>query len=58
MANVIVVAVVLGIIGAAIAYIVKEKKKGVQCIGCPAVAECAKRKNAASGCGCHTDTKE
>ena len=57
MANVIVVAVVLGIIGAAIAYIVKEKKKGVQCIGCPAAAECAKRKNVASGCGCHTDTK-
>ena len=58
MANVIVVAVVLGIIGAAIAYIVKEKKKGVQCIGCPAGAECAKRKNVASGCGCHTDTIE
>lgn len=58
MANIIVVAVVLVMIGAAIAYIVKEKKKGVKCIGCPAAAECAKRQNAASGCGCHTDIKE
>lgn len=58
MANIIVIAVVLVMIGAAIAYIVKEKKKGVKCIGCPAAAECAKRHNAASGCGCHTDTKE
>ena len=57
MANIIVVAVVLTMIGVAIAYIIKEKKKGVTCIGCPAAAECAKRQNAASGCGCHTDTK-
>lgn len=57
MANIIVIVIVLVIIGAAIAYIVKEKKKGVKCIGCPAAAECAKRQNAASGCGCHTDTK-
>lgn len=57
MANLIVVAVILIIIGAAIVYIVKEKKKGVKCIGCPAAAECAKRRNAASACGCHTDTK-
>ena len=58
MTNFVVVVVILLIVGAAIAYIVKEKKKGNQCIGCPAAAECAKRKNAASGCGCHTDTKE
>jgi len=45
MANVIVVAVVLVILGTAIAYIRKEKKKGVKCIGCPAAAECAKRQN-------------
>lgn len=57
MADFIVIAVVLVIIGAAIVYIRKEKKKGVKCIGCPAAAECAKRQNAASGCGCHTDTK-
>lgn len=58
MANIIVIAVVSVMIGAAIAYIVKEKKKGVKCIGCPAAAECAKRQNAASDCGCHTDEKE
>lgn len=58
MATIIVVAVVLTMIGAAIAYIIKEKKKGVKCIGCPAASECAKRQHVASGCGCHTDEKE
>ena len=52
MADLIVVAVVLLITGAAVAYIVKEKKKGVKCIGCPSAGECAHKKN---GCNCHVD---
>ena len=40
MANFIVVAVVLVIISAAVAYIIKEKKRGVKCIGCPAAGTC------------------
>ena len=35
MDNFIVIAVVVLILGCAIAYIVKEKKKGVRCVGCP-----------------------
>ncbi len=40
MANFIVVVIILLIVGAALAYIVKEKKKGTKCIGCPAAATC------------------
>ena len=40
-----VIAIVL-IIGVAIAYIVKEKKRGNKCIGCPYAKECSNR------CGC------
>lgn len=41
MANVIVSLVVVAIVGAAVFYIVKEKKKGVKCIGCPDGATCS-----------------
>ncbi len=49
MENVILAVVLLMIVGAAVVYIVKEKKKGTKCIGCPAAAACAKRQG---GCGC------
>lgn len=35
MINVIIALVIVAIIGAAIAYIVRAKKKGAKCIGCP-----------------------
>ena len=41
MANFIVVVVILAIVGAAVAYIIKEKKNGVKCIGCPAGVQCS-----------------
>ena len=58
MADFVVAGVLLIIIGAAIVYIRKEKKKGVQCIGCPASGSCAGKNGGHSGCscGCHTDT--
>ena len=51
MADFIIVVVLLAIIGVAVSYVVKAKKKGVKCIGCPAGGECS-RKDGASGCGC------
>lgn len=63
MANLICVIAVLAVIGAAIAYIVKEKKKGTRCIGCPAAGTCSSHNHGeASGCGgntcgCHSDTE-
>ena len=38
--NVIAVAIILLIVGGAILYIVKAKKKGQKCIGCPSGSSC------------------
>ncbi len=49
MADMITLAVILLIVGCAVVYIVKEKKKGTVCIGCPSAGTCAHAKN--GGCG-------
>ncbi|MBQ7954143.1 MAG: FeoB-associated Cys-rich membrane protein [Lachnospiraceae bacterium] len=49
MTDIIIIAVVVAIIGGAAAYIIREKKRGVKCIGCPAAGKCAGN--------CHSDTK-
>lgn len=49
--NLIAAAVVIAILGGAIVYIVRAKKKGVKCIGCPHAKLCG---NKCSG-GCHTE---
>ena len=58
MTNLIVIIVLAIIIGVAVAYIVKEKKKGVKCVGCPDAGKCAARNNGGCGCAGHSDTKE
>lgn len=40
MADLIVAGILLIIIGAAIAYLIKAKKSGAKCIGCPAGGKC------------------
>lgn len=55
MANLIVIAVLLIVVGLAVSYIIKEKKRGVVCIGCPHAGECAKKRQ--GGCGGHAETK-
>ena len=50
MDNVIVIAVIAAILGAAIWYIRKEKRKGAACIGCPHGASCAGKCGSCSGC--------
>ena len=49
MENIIVVLILAILIGGAIWYIVKEKRKGAKCIGCPYANSCASK---GSGCGC------
>ncbi len=45
--------VIILIIGGAVAYIIKAKKSGKKCIGCPDGASChSKQENASGGCGC------
>lgn len=46
MENVIIVAVILVIVGLAASYVIKAKKDGRKCIGCP------------SGCNCHKTDAE
>ena len=41
--EIIAIAVIVLVVGGAVAYIVKAKKSGVKCIGCP---------NGCSGCSC------
>ncbi len=42
LANVIAVVIIVCIVGAALYYIYKEKKKGTRCIGCPMAGNCSK----------------
>ena len=53
--DIIVIAVILLIIGAATAYIIKAKKSGQKCIGCPYSKSCG-TKNGGCGCGCSGST--
>jgi len=50
MENVILIFVLAVILGGAIAYIVKAKKNGVKCIGCPAGGSCGQKGGFCSGC--------
>lgn len=48
------------ILGAAIAYIVKAKRAGVKCIGCPAAGNCSSKGaegSEACSCGCNVEIK-
>lgn len=51
MTDVIVIAVIAVIIGVAVAYIVREKKRGTKCIGCPVEGACPHKANGSCSCG-------
>ena len=51
MANVIAVLVLAVLVGSASAYIVKAKKSGVKCIGCPAGGSCPGRQTSEKEAG-------
>lgn len=46
MINVVIVVMLSAIVGAAAAYIVRAKKSGAKCIGCPNAGCCGKRSGA------------
>ena len=52
MENLILILILAAVVGAAITYIVKEKKKGNVCIGCPHAGTCASKNSKDSGCSC------
>ena len=47
MTDIIIALIILVIVGAAVAYIVRQKRKGVKCIGCPHSSTCGSK----GGCG-------
>ena len=42
MINFVVAGIIVLILALAISYIVREKKRGVKCVGCPAAGKCSK----------------
>ena len=41
--DIIAIAVIAAVVGLAVMYILKERKKGNKCIGCPYADACAKK---------------
>lgn len=58
MTDFIIVVILLVIIGTAMMYIIKAKKSGVKCIGCPADGACSGKQTGQCNCGCHSDADE
>lgn len=57
MTDLILVLVLVAIVGGAIAYIRKEKKRGVRCVGCPDGGTCGGNCSGCGGsCGCDDNT--
>ena len=54
MINILLIVLLAVIAGLIVWYLIREKKRGVTCVGCPYAKECAKRK---SGCGCGGENK-
>ena len=50
MDNIIVIGIVALIVGLAVWYIRKEKRRGVQCVGCPDSKACSGQCAHCSGC--------
>ncbi len=55
MTDLIIVVILLLMIGTAVIYIVKARKSGVKCIGCPAGSTCSHKCNGDGSCGCGGD---
>ena len=50
MTDIVILLVVLAIVGAALRYVYKEKKKGTKCIGCPDGSTCSGQCGGCRGC--------
>ncbi len=51
--DIIVILIILAVAVGIIFYLVREKRRGVTCVGCPYAKECAKKKSG----GCAGDKK-
>ena len=55
--EIVAIIIIALIIGGALAYIIKAKKSGKKCIGCPDSTSCSGACNSCA-CGCKEKTKE
>lgn len=55
MTDIIVIAIVVAVVGAAIGYIIKQKKSGVKCIGCPEGKTCSGNCSGCCGSAAESD---
>jgi len=55
--NIILIAVLLIIAGSASVYIIKQKKKGARCIGCPSAKSCGAQGHCTGACSCKCQNK-
>lgn len=51
MIDFIIVGILIIIVGAAVIYIVRERKHGTKCIGCPAGGQCSGKCSGSYTCG-------
>ena len=60
--DIVIAVVLLAVLTMSIGYIIKAKKSGAKCIGCPSSKECSEKHSEYScGCGCsecNTDKSE
>lgn len=52
MENIIIIAIIAAILGGVIGYLVRAKKRGQTCVGCPHAKQCGGK------CSCDTITKQ
>lgn len=52
MTDIIIIGILLIVVGGAVFYIVKAKKNGAKCVGCPASCTCGKK-----GCNCESQSE-
>ncbi len=52
MENLIIIGIIVVVVALALFYVIRQKKKGVKCIGCPYAKDCA-QKSPKGGCSCN-----
>ncbi len=57
--NIVIILILIVILGSACLYIVKAKRNGEKCIGCPMSKQCSTKnhKETECTCGCHSEKK-
>ena len=53
--NIVIILVLIVILGSACAYIIKAKRNGEKCIGCPMSKQCASKNQEGTTCSCHSE---